>query len=96
MKQQKVQDRGAWIGLYRKADNMFYWIDDTPLAGHYYAWADGEPSNRNLNEEICVQMYTLTPWPTRREGEWDDFRCNLSGEIYNSIAPVALFQKKYI
>ena len=75
---------------------MFYWIDDSPLAGQYSVWADGEPSNRNLNEEICVYMYTLTPWPTRREGEWNDFQSDWRGEMYNSIAPVALCQKKYI
>ena len=75
---------------------MFYWIDDTPLAGQYSAWADGEPDNYNLNEEICVHMYMLTPWLTRREGEWNDFRCTLPDEIYNSIGPVALYQKNYI
>ena len=76
---------------------MFYWIDDTPLAGQYSAWADGEPSDHNLNEEICVHMYmyTLTRRPTRR-GEWNDFRSTLPDEIDHSIAPVALYQKKYI
>ena len=44
---------------------MFYWIDDTALAGQYSAWADGEPSNHNFFVEKCVHMYALTPWQTK-------------------------------
>ena len=79
---------------------MFYWIDDTALAGQYSAWADGEPNSHNLYVEKCVHMYTLTPWQTDRapkEGKWNAFECNLSGESFKSILPpAALCQKKYI
>jgi len=46
-KQQIVTFWGAWLGLHRKpaAGNAFYWIDDTPLADHYFAWASKEPNN---------------------------------------------------
>ena len=57
-KQQTVQNFGAWIGLYRKVDNMFYWIDDTPLAGQYSAWDSGEPNNDQNRGENCVHTYT--------------------------------------
>ena len=38
-----VQIGGAWIGLYGKADNGFYWVDDTPVTGQFSAWRNGEP-----------------------------------------------------
>jgi len=36
---------GTWIELKRKADSKFYWIDGTPLEGHYSGWASGELNN---------------------------------------------------
>ncbi|XP_078380212.1 C-type lectin domain family 4 member E-like isoform X2 [Oculina patagonica] len=87
-KQQTVQFWGAWIGLYRKADTKFYWIDDTPLEGQYSAWASGEP---NKAEEKCVQIYAGSYSP----GKWNDNCCNLS-ESKLTKAPVVLCQKKYI
>ena len=77
---------GAWLGLYRKADNKFYWIDDTPLAGHYSAWGIGEPYHFR---EKCV--HTLL----KEEGRWNDNICVWSVKS-RSKAPVVLCQKKYI
>ncbi len=88
MKQQTVQDWGAWIGLYRKADTNFYWIDDTPLEGRYSAWASGQPSYLHEN---CV--HTLSGWG--RDGQWNDNSCDLS-EAKRWRAPVILCQKKSI
>ncbi|KAL9965920.1 hypothetical protein ACROYT_G029787 [Oculina patagonica] len=85
-KQQTVQNWGAWIGLYRKADTKFYWIDDTPLDGQYSAWESGEP---NRLDEKCVHARP------RKEGKWNDQKCNLlEKDMYK--APVVLCQKKYI
>ena len=28
--------RDGWIGLYRKADNKFYWLDGRPAKGHSF------------------------------------------------------------
>ena len=78
-----MPDWGVWLGLNRKADNMFYWIDGTPLAGQYSAWASGEP---NHNYEKCVHMYNSVL------GKWNDISCNLGGPD----APVILCQKKCI
>ena len=83
--QQTVQDRGAWLGLYRKTDNMFYWIDDTPLAEQYSAWASGEP---NSNDEKCGHIYKQSD----KLGKWNDIGCNLDG-AYKYSAPVVLCQK---
>ena len=83
MKKETVPDWGVWLGLNRKADNMFYWIDGTPLAGQYSAWASGEP---NYNSEKCVHMYNSVL------GKWNDISCNLGGPD----APVILCQKKCI
>ena len=80
--QQTVPDRGAWLGLYRKADDMFYWIDDTPLAGQYSAWASGEP---NSNNEKCGHIY-------KASGKWNDIPCNLD-KGHKHSAPVVLCQK---
>ena len=92
MRQQIVPYMGAWIGLYRKADNisMFYWIDGTPLAGQYSAWASGEPNNVQKTEN-CVHAYThllALLW------KWNDVKCNLD-EVNKDAAPVVLCQKKW-
>ena len=56
MKKENFPDWSVWLGLYRKADDMFYWIDDTPLAGRYSTWRSGEP---NFNYEKCVHMFSV-------------------------------------
>ena len=67
---------------------MFYWIDDTPLAGQYSAWASREP---NSPDEKCVHTFN----ELNREGKWNDNKCNLRyGDRFK--APVVLCQKKYI
>ena len=86
-KQQTVTNGGAWLGLYRKADNNFYWVDDTPLGGQYSAWASGEP---NSHDEKCVHVYGKGP----KEGKWNDDSCSLAAEDANfNSAPVVLCQK---
>ena len=79
-----VQSLGAWIGLYREADNVFYWIDGTPVTGRYSAWANGEPSHV---QEKGVHLYVCYA-----PGKWNDMQCSLSG-AYHSKAPVVLCQK---
>ena len=93
MKQQTVQEMGAWIGLYRKADNKFYWIDDTPLAGQYSAWMSGEPNNAKLDEN-CVHTYNHMK--NKVPGKWNDEECNFSKASHYRSAPVVLCQKKFI
>ena len=79
---------GAWLGLYRNpsAGDEFYWIDDTPLAGQFSAWASGEP---NDVQEKCVHMYATSS----RIGKWNDKECILSGAL-KSVGPVVLCQKR--
>ena len=83
-----VQIEGAWLGLKRNtsAGNEFYWIDGTPVAGQYSAWASNEPNN--VKEE-CVRMYAASYKP----GEWNDMECvfNVSRK---STAPVVLCQQQ--
>ena len=86
MHKQTGQDTGAWLGLYRKADYRFYWIDDTPLAGQYSAWNSGEPNNLH---EKCVHMYNALD----KLGKWNDASCSLD-EAVKHLAPVVLCQKK--
>ncbi|XP_020602982.1 uncharacterized protein LOC110042005 [Orbicella faveolata] len=87
-KQQTKTFWGAWLGLYRKpsAENIFYWIDDTPLAGQYSAWANGEPNSVN---EKCVHMIATS----YKQGKWNDRPCSLGDE---SRAPVVLCQKSFM
>ena len=87
-KQQRIQDWGAWIGLYRKDDNMFYWIDDTPLAGQYSTWAKGKPDSQN---EKCANIFITGP--KRKYGKWNDLTCNLL-EASKPKSPVVLCQMK--
>ena len=66
---------------------MFYWIDGTPLAGQYSAWAEGEPK---YSPDHCVHMYNVLD----KLGKWNDFKCNLDKKD-KLKAPVVLCQKKY-
>ena len=84
-KQQTVTNWGAWLGLYRKADTKFYWIDNTPLEGRYSAWASGEP---NYHHEKCAHVYA----EGSDQGEWNDISCNINAKSLN-YAPVVLCQK---
>ncbi|XP_022799053.1 perlucin-like protein [Stylophora pistillata] len=83
-KQKTVTTCGVWLGLNRKADNKFYWVDGTPEAGQYSAWASGEP---NSVSEKCGHMYGTGS----RQGKWNDLPCQIS---YSSHTPVVLCQKK--
>ena len=83
-KQKTVTSHGVWLGLYRKADNKFYWVDGTPEAGQYSTWAKGEPSSFS---EKCALMYGATSL----QGTWNDLSCNRS---YSRDNPVILCQKK--
>ena len=85
-KQNRVTVWGTWLGLYRKADSNFYWINDTPLAGQYSAWASGEPNNLH---EKCAHMFVTGS----RQGQWNDESCSIDAK-YLSYAPVVLCQKK--
>ena len=86
--QPQVQIKSAWLGLYRNTshENTFYWVDDTPLAGHYAAWAKNEP---NSLHEKCVHIYAASFKP----GEWNDKKCSLPVSEQSS-APVVLCQKR--
>ena len=85
MMQKTVQIGGAWIGLYRKADDAFYWIDDTPVTGQFSAWQNGEP---NEVQKKCVHIYSLWYAP----GKWNDVKCRLP-DAENIKAPVILCPK---
>ena len=88
--QTMVKEEGAWLGLNRKssAGNAFYWIDDTPLAGHFSAWANGEPND--LGEE-CVQIHAAS----YLSGKWNDMECSLSVPE-RERAPLVLCQKRLV
>ncbi|XP_068728831.1 perlucin-like protein [Montipora capricornis] len=77
---------GAWLGLHRKADNKFYWADDTPLTG-YTPWGRGEPNNPTT--ERCGNMFGPT---NGRKGKWNDLPCQLDKKVVVD-APVILCQK---
>ena len=85
MKQKTLQLGGAWIGLYRKADDAFYWIDDTPVKGQFSAWQNGEP---NDVQKKCV-IYSM--WYS--SGKWNDAKCSLP-DAEKNIAPVILCQRR--
>ena len=78
---------GVWLGFVRKADNKFYWIDDTPLAKGYTAWASGQPDNAGGIEK-CGNMFGLV------HGKWNDLPCDVTR--YWQDAPVILCKKKQI
>ena len=65
-----IKANGVWLGLKRLADSKFYWIDGTPLEGHFQAWGQGQPDNSG--GENCGHMRGL-PDP----GHWNDLPCSL-------------------
>ena len=82
---------GVWIGLYRKPNNEFYWIDDTPVAGQFSLWADGEPNSHSKIEK-CANMFAGKYLPS---GKWNDVTCNFSRENQQD-APFVLCQKSFL
>ena len=86
VKQRTLQDWGAWIGLHRDDDDKFYWVDGTPLAGHYSAWADGEPGHNFVK---CAHIYN----ESGKLGKWNNIRCILK-DADKDAAPAVLCQKK--
>lgn len=86
-KQKTVTYLGVWLGLYRKADDKFYWVDDTPAeAGQYSAWAGGEANHVTGS---CAHMYGNG----NQQGKWNDVVCDLNQQVL-SYSPVVLCQKK--
>ena len=79
---------GTWLGLTRrKPKGAFYWVDDTPLAGQFSAWAAGEPNNYK-NEEDCVNIF----FQGSQQGKWNDCRCTCAFPAPHG--PVVLCQKE--
>ena len=85
MSQPNGRDLSAWIGLNRKINDKFYWVDDTPLAGRFSAWAQGEP---NFLQEKCVYIRVKKD----RQKNWIDSPCTYKCTPL-SPAPVVLCQK---
>ena len=77
-KQNKLTAWGVWIGLQRKADSKFYWVDGTPLEGHYKNWNVGEPNNYRGAREDCGHMYGKQTG-TGQAGTWNDLPCGNRG-----------------
>jgi len=88
-KQKTFTSMGAWLGFVRKADNKFYWIDDTPLARGYHVWGRAEPNNVNGNEECGNMFGTYSGGP----GKWNDQPCDMD-PAHLKLAPVILCQKE--
>ena len=91
-KQKTITAWGVWLGFVRKADNKFYWIDDTPLAKGYTAWGSGEPNNGDGNEK-CGTMFGLA---NSYGGKWNDLSCDVDLAKAWKYAPVILCKKKRI
>lgn len=89
-KQKTITDWGVWLGFVRKADNKFYWIDDTPLAKGYTAWASGQPNNVR---EKCGNMFGSAKGVG---GQWNDLFCDPNPANHWKVAPVILCKKKQI
>ena len=87
-KQKTITAWGVWLGFMRKSDKKFYWIDDTPLEGHYSPWSSGQPNNPN--SEYCGNMFGTGSG----QGKWNDLYCSLT-EAQLKYAPSILCQKKF-
>ncbi|CAH3017741.1 unnamed protein product [Porites evermanni] len=86
-KQKTITDWGVWLGFVREADNKFYWINDTPLAKGYTAWASRQPDNVS---EKCGNMFGSAKGAG---GKWNDLSCDLDPANHWKVAPVILCKK---
>jgi len=87
--QKAITDWGVWLGSIRKSDKKFYWIDDTPLEGHYSPCGSGQPDSPNSAAEYCSNMFGTGSKPRK----WNDLSCSLR-EAQIKYAPSILYQKK--
>ena len=78
--------RDGWIGLYRKANNKFYWLDDRPEEGNYQKWNHGEPSNGGGIED-CVHLVGDN-YQTLKKGQWNDKPCSDNGPVAICQCPI--------
>ncbi len=79
---------GAWIGLHRKADKKFYWVDGALDLTGYKGWNYGEPNNANKGDEDCVNMIGTGS----AKGRWNDIACTLPFSGQNA-GPVVVCKK---
>ena len=78
---------GTWLGLTRrKPKGTFYWVDDTPLAEQFSAWAAKEPNNSG-NDEDCAYIISQGGG----QGKWNDCGCTCA--YLAPHGPVVLCQK---
>ena len=61
-----------WLGLHRRADDTFEWVDGTTEDGNYSNWVIGEPSNIGGNEDCGEMIVAGTYWL----GQWNDINCS--------------------
>ena len=66
----------GWIGLYRKADHKFYWLDDRPAEGNYQKWSSGNPDNSGGRED-CVHLLV----GNNQDEKWNDLTCSRSDPV---------------
>ncbi|XP_044181051.1 uncharacterized protein LOC114966927 [Acropora millepora] len=73
----------GWIGLYRKDDNKFYWVDGRPQKDQkYHNWATGEPSHHRQGEK-CVLLHT-----GKKKGTWNDNWCSVANYVAVCQRPI--------
>ena len=72
VEQENVPEGKAWIGLFKNTeDSKWYWVDGTPLEGHFEYWGEGEPNNYG-GDENCGHFFGE---PTT----WNDASCEFTG-----------------
>ena len=82
--QNRGTDYGAWIGLYRKQESQFHWVDhDLLLPRDYSEWSQGNPDNKDDLED-CTLINLA-------DGKWNDVPCDARGPA--SKAPVTVCQR---
>ena len=71
-KQSRFPRHQLWLGMSRRADDTFKWVDGSPVGGSYSKWIEGEPSNFGGNENCGEMIVSGKRWL----GEWNDINCS--------------------
>ena len=69
-------EKKGWIGMHRKADNKFYWLDSRPEKGNFKNWGKGKRSKSPSNENCVVIIIR-----SEKAGEWNDLACSDTGAV---------------
>ena len=79
--------------MRNQTDDKLYWIDGTPVAGGYTAWAPTNPSNSGGKEDCGHILGEAGEGYANYNRKWNDVPCYLRASWFQNKYPVILCEK---